>query len=223
MINLKEETAFAHGNHRGVYRHPEKEGRCLKLMVEPWKESPRWKRANILGKIFRPRGYFDENEGEYQFSKKLSRRAGSVAWSFIARAHGYVESDLGQVLEVDLITDADGQISSTLKEYVWTHGMTPQCEEAIEVFWKQLDEHWVLVQARPDNLSIKVKEDGSLQIFAIDGYAFGPFIPLVKWIRSKHKRKLAHLRKNQVGEMENILSKRESGNKDAIGTQGIKQ
>jgi len=76
MIILKESQAFAHGNHREVYKHPDNPKRCLKLMTEHWKDSPRWQRANILGKIFRPHTYFNENESEYQFSKATKKKIG---------------------------------------------------------------------------------------------------------------------------------------------------
>lgn len=190
-------------------------------MAEAWKDSPRWERANLLGKVFRSRAYFDENEAEFQFSKKMARRAGKVGAEFVACAHGYVESDLGTVLEVDLITNADGEIAVTLKEYVWRHGMTPSCEAALEVFWAGLEEHWILVQARPDNLAVKVKKDGSLQIYAIDGYSFGPFINVSQWVRKEHTRKLAKLRRNQNGEFKKILEQRESGDTEGLGNQGI--
>lgn len=78
----------------------------------------------------------------------------------MSQAHGYVESDLGDVLEVELITDPDGKTSLTLKEYLWRNGMTKACEEALDAFWEKLDKHWVFAQGRPDNLAVKTLEDG---------------------------------------------------------------
>jgi hypothetical protein len=75
----------------------------------------------------------------------------------VAHAYEMVDSDLGPVLEVALITDFDGKVSLSLKEYVWQHGLTPECEAALEEFWQQLDKHWVFVEARPDNLSVQGK------------------------------------------------------------------
>lgn len=223
MIILKESQAFAHGNHREVYKHPDNPKRCLKLMTEHWKDSPRWQRANILGKIFRPHTYFNENESEYQFSKATKKKIGTHAADFIAIAHGYVESDRGQVLEVDLIADDNGETSLSLKEFIWRYGLTEPCETAIEKFWTQLHEHWVFVQARPDNLSIKELDDGSLQIFAIDGYAYTQFIPLAKWFLKEKNRKLAKFKRNQQLQIDHILAARESGNDHELGSQGILQ
>lgn len=223
MIKLKEFQPFAHGNHRQVYRHPDKKSRCLKFMAEHWKDSPRWKRANILGKIFRPHTYFNENECEYQFSKATKKKIGDHAADFIAIAHGYEKSDRGEVLEVNLITDESGEISLSLKEFILKNGFTKPCEAALENFWAQLDKHWIFVQARPDNLSIKEFNDGSLQIFAIDGYAYTQFVPFAKWFRKEKDRKLAKFKRNQKGAIEEILAQRELGNNHELGSQGILQ
>lgn len=219
VIKLSDKSAFAHGNHREVYRHPEREDRCLKLMTEDWRECDRWRRANAVAKVVRPRWYYHENEGELHFSTSLKRRVGEAAWGFVARAHGEVESDLGPVLEVELVRDHDGRISKTLKEYVWRNGLTLKCEEALEKFWQQLDEHWVFVEARPDNLAIQVKEDGSCQVIAIDGYAFGQLIPLAKWFRKEQKRVLKKRRRKQDRAVQDILARREAG--EELESQGI--
>ena len=222
MIKLVEEKAFAHGNHREVYRHPKKENRCLKYMNEHWKDSPRYQRAKLIGKIFRPHSYFHESDGELKFSRKTGRKVGGAAWELIACAHGYVESDLGDVLEVDLITNECGEISLTLKEYLWKNGLTPECEKAINVFWEQLDRHWVFVQGRPDNLVIKEKSDGECQIFAIDGYSYSAYIPIAKWVKKEQVRKLAKLRRHHDDYVKDILSMREAGDQDSLGTRGFR-
>ena len=108
-----------------------------------------------------------------------------------------------------------------LKEYVWQHGLTSECEEALEEFWQQLDKHWVFVEARPDNLSVQVKADGSCQIFAIDGYAFGQLIPLAKWFRREQKRVFRKRRRKQDRVLNEILGKRESG--ESLKSQGIQR
>ncbi len=221
MVQLKNLQAFAHGNHRHVYRHPEKEDRCLKLMAEHWKESPRWKRATLLGKLVRPHGYFNENVAEYEFSKETLRKVGHGASDFLAIAHGFVESDIGELLEVDLVRNHDGVVSVTLKEYLWENGLTPDCESALQKFWEQLHEHWVFVQARPDNLAVKVKGCGKLQILAIDGYAYTQVIPIAKWFRKEKERKLAKFKRNQKNSIAKILSLRESGDEEGLGSQGI--
>lgn len=211
MIRLKDETPFAHGNHREVYRHPEKPLSCLKLMKEDWRECDRWKRANILSKIFRPRRYYHENEGELHFSTELAERVGSAAWDFVAQAHGQVETDLGTALEVDLVLDHDQKISLSLKEYVWRNGYTIECENALDDFWTLLNQNWVFVEARPDNLSVRQDLDGGCQIFAIDGYAYGQFIPLSKWFKKERIRVLQKRRRKQRAVIDEILKQRESG------------
>ncbi|MEN8773249.1 MAG: YrbL family protein [Akkermansiaceae bacterium] len=221
MIKLSDAKPFAHGNHRKVFLHPERANRCLKVMTEDWRECDRRKKASWLARLFRPRRHFHENEGELDFSTKLGRRAGSAAWEFVARAHGIVESDLGPALEVDLIIDHDDKVSLTLKEHVWRHGLTPECKKALERFWQGLDENWIFVQARPDNVSVKVKADGSCQIYAIDGYAFGQLIPLAKWFGREKKRILLKRREKHERALKSILARRKSG--DELQGQGIQK
>ena len=219
VISFNGQRPFAHGNHREVYLHPERDDRCLKLMTEDWRKCDRWKRANAVARLIRPKWYYHENEGELHFSRVLARRVGSAAWDLVAHAYGMVGSDLGPVLEVDLIKDSDGKVSLSLKEYVWQHGLTPECEKALEKFWQQLHKYWVFVEARPDNLSVQVKADGSCQIFAIDGYAFGQLIPLAKWFRREQKRVFRKRRRKQDLALNEILVNRKSG--EPLEGQGI--
>lgn len=222
VIKLTGEKPFAHGNHREVYRHPDKPDRCLKHMTEDWRESPRYQRAKLIGKVFRPNSYFHESDGELKFSRVTGRKVGDAAWGFMAHAHGYVESDLGDVLEVDLITDADGEISLTLKEYLWKYGITDACQKAIDLFWDKLDTHWVFIQGRPDNLVIRQDEEGECQIFAIDGYSYAAYIPIAKWVKKEQVKKLAKLRRHHDKYVQDILKMREEGDQDALGTRGFR-
>ncbi len=217
MIKLNEEVAFACGHHREVYRHPNKPERCLKLMTEDWEECKRSLRASPFLRaipfynLFRPRWYYHENEGELHFSEVLRRRVGPAAWDFVSQAYGFVESDLGEVLEVDLITDHDGEISLSLKEYAWKYGITDPCREALDIFWKQLDEEWVFIQGQPDNISVRQMADGRCQMVAIDGYTYYQVIPLSKWFRREQRRTLQKRRRSQERALQTILKQRENG------------
>ena len=211
MIELKNETAFAHGSHRAVYRHPSNPQRCLKAMTEDFKENSRWKNSSFISKLVRPRRYFQDNDAELHFNDEVKKRIGSKISAFIAEAHGYVDTDLGPVLEVDLITDHDGKISMSLKEYLFNKGMTPECQKALDLFWNTLDETWTFVRGRPDNLSVSQDAVGNCHIYAIDGYAFGQFIPLAKWFRKQQKR-LHHKRiQEQKRLIAEILEIKEQG------------
>jgi len=219
MIRLSDKEPFANGSHRDVYRHPGREDRCLKLMTEDWKDSLRWKKANVISRMIRPNGYYSESHGELYFSNDLERRLGSAGWNFVAQARGFVDSDLGPVLEVNLIRDYDGKISRTLKEHVWRHGLLPTYEQALDVFWHQLDEHWVFVAARPDNLAVQMNADGTCQIFAIDGFRYGRLIPIGKWFRVEQRRILAKRKRMVARKLEEIVTRRQTGGD--IGKNGM--
>jgi len=211
MIKLQETSPFAHGNHRAVYRHPSNPARCLKFMTEDFKENNRWKKSSWLSKLVRPRRYYQDNDAELHFSKQVKKRIGNEISTFIAEAHGYVDSDLGSILEVDLIRDHDGEISLSLKEYLYRKGMTPECQIALDSFWDQLEKNWIFVHGRPDNLSVSQASDGSCQLYAIDGYAFGQFIPLAKWFRKDQKRLLNKRKRNQAKKIQHILNVKDNG------------
>lgn len=78
MIRLSDQRPFAHGNHREVYLHPEKSDRCLRLITEDWHKCDRWRRANLVARLLRPKWSYDENEGEMHFSQVLPRRLDAI-------------------------------------------------------------------------------------------------------------------------------------------------
>jgi hypothetical protein len=129
----------------------------------------------------------------------------------VSQAYGFVESDLGEVLEVDLVTDHDGEISLSLKEYAWKYGVTVPCREALDIFWKQLDKEWVFIQGQPDNISVRQMADGRCQMVAIDGYTYYQVIPLSKWFRREQRRTLQKRRRSQERALQTILKQRENG------------
>ena len=106
-----------------------------------------------------------------------------------------------------------------LKEYVWRNGYTTECENALDDFWTLLNQNWVFVEARPDNLSVRQDLDGDCQIFAIDGYAYGQFIPLSKWFKKERIRVLQKRRRKQRVVIDEILKQRESG--EILSPQGF--
>lgn len=211
MISLKTASPFGRGNHREVYRHPDRLDRCLKVMTEDWRECARRKRASWVSKALRPKRYFHENLIELHFSEALRRRVGDEAWNFVAQSRAMVTTDVGEALEVDLVTDSGGGISLSLKAYLLEFGMTPECREAIEYFWVGVVEHGVFVQGRPDNVSIRQEESGVLRLIAIDGLGLPQAIPLAKWFGFARRRFSRKRRAKQDKAIAAILKAREAG------------
>ena len=211
MIGLRGEKPFGRGSHREVYRHPEKLDRCLKVMIEDWRECDRRKRAGFLSRTFRTKWYFHESYAELRFSNDLRKRLGEKAWGYVAQSHEMVETDLGEALEVDLVRDADGGISQSLKGYLVAYGMTAECEAAIEHFWEGGERYGIFVQGRPDNVSVRMREDGSCELVAIDGFGLPQLVPLARWSKSARRRFFKKRRRKQDGAIRSLLALREAG------------
>jgi len=113
----------------------------------------------------------------------------------------------------DLITDHNGSISITLAEYIWRHGLTENCQNAIEDFWKGLQKNRIFVQGRPDNVVVHQKADGTCQLYAIDGFGFPQLIPVAKWIPSLRAKRFRKLMRKQEKSIQIVLKNRDSGEK----------
>jgi len=219
MIQLKEQKPFGRGSHREVYRHPQREDRCLKLMVEDWRVCHRRKRAPLVSRLFRSQRYFHESLAELHFSEKLGRRVDDLAWGYVTKSYGMVETDNGEALEVDLVRDFDGEISLSLKAYLLEFGLTPECEAAISHFWEGVGNYKIFLQGRPDNVAVKKGEDGSLTLIAIDGFGLPQLIPLAKWFGFARRRFLKKRKRRQAYHIGKILELKKSG--EAVEGKGI--
>jgi len=211
MIELKDQLPFGQGSHRAAYRHPDKENRCLKVMIENWRECNRWQKASWLSKTFRSNRYFQENQREWCFSAAQTKRTNDERGECFARSHGFVMTDLGEALEVELIVDHDGKISLSLKEYLLKFGMTAECEKAIKLFWEQVERDGVFLQGRPDNISLQRFADGSCKIVGIDGFGLPQFLPLAKWFAFARQRFRKKRQKKQDRAIKEILEFNKSG------------
>lgn len=208
MIVLSPQKPLGQGSHRAVYRHPDKPDRCLKIMTEDWRVCLRRQRAGWLARTFRPKRYFHENLTEHHFSNQLRRKVGDQAWDFVAQSYGFVETDQGEALEVELIQHADGSPASTLEDHLLETGMSEECQKAIEKFWEGIITHGIFVQGRPDNVAIRRMSAGSYEIVAIDGFGLPQLIPLARWFRFARQRFLRKRRVKQKRAIDKILKKR---------------
>jgi len=221
MIELKELSPFGRGSHRAVYRHPDKADRCLKVMTEDWRDSGRWRRAPWFSRAFRGKRHFQENHRELHFSETQRKRVREKGGECFARSHGFVATDLGEALEVELVVDHDGEVSLSLKEYLLKFGMTPECEKAIEEFWDEVENYGIFLQGRPDNVSLRRLADGSCQLVGIDGFGLAQLVPVAKWLASARQRFRQKRQGKQEAEVREILEARERG--EDLGGQGMVQ
>ncbi|MGC6567089.1 MAG: YrbL family protein [Akkermansiaceae bacterium] len=211
MIELKNLEPFGRGSHRAVYEHPDSPELCIKVMTENWREAGKRQRAPWYVKFLRPKWYFHENLSEHHFAHLVEQRVGEPAWKYLARCHGFVETDLGKGLVVSLVRDHDGRVSMSLADYLLEFGMTGECEKALDYYWEGLNKYLIFARGRPDNVAVQQHEDGSLQIIAIDAFGLSQWIPLAEWIPSEGRKRLGYWREKQERAIAKALELRKSG------------
>lgn len=195
------ESAFSSGGNRLCFVDPTNGLRCIKI-ARP-ERAPEKKRAekSFPGNL-RPLSYFDENISDISVYKRIEKSIGRKAYQLMPECYGPVDTNFGQGLAFELIKDTDGQISMTLKQYVWLYGLTEQLKPALNTFltlWqsfgmpsRNLLLHNIVVQ-QDSNKS----EPTIIRLVVIDGLGWPDIVPLAYYIpslaRYKARRKTARL------------------------------
>jgi hypothetical protein len=159
------------------------------VLHEPWEQIGR--RQNDPFRLFRRREQFDENLGELKALEKIARKKGDRMQRHLPMVYGFIQTDLGEGLVADMITDADGSPSMTLKGHLWEHGYTEACKVALEEFWRFLISEKILVRdPDPHNILLQKNGSGNLTAYLVDGFGRSEFFPLVEWFSKLAERKL---------------------------------
>ena len=163
MYRLVSASEIAHGNDRAIFRHPERPGCCIKV--------PR----------FSERGS-QQNEREKVYFENLLRR-GVADWHHVPAYYGTVATDRGEGLVFDLITDADGQVSSTIRQYrqrgetAWLE--TQAFSDELQWLYLYLRDNWIVPSDINDrNIVCQRRADGTQRLWLIDGVSNPDFMPL---------------------------------------------
>lgn len=211
-LSLSSRAAFAKGGNRLCFVHPQYPDRCIKVR-RPDFTLEDLRRKKGFPKSLLPLKYFDDNLEEYQVLSDLAERHGEAVFELLSRCYGFEETDLGPGLTLELIRDADGRISQTLKAQIWFEGFTPDCKAAVEDFcsrWQAM-----LIPSRDLLLhNLLVQKDASGKVFrilAIDGLGSPNIIPFT-WLpaplrAAKVGRKLTNLQQR----IEQLLAKKARG------------
>lgn len=213
-----EEDAFTRGGNRLCFIDPRHRDRCIKVLRPD--RLPALKRAEkSFPKNLKPLDRFDDNVQEFRVYERIHRAIGPRAHEFIPRLHGWVQTNFGDGLCSDLIRDADGRISITLKQYLWLHGMDGAIERVLTTFsagWAEsgMPSRNLLLH----NLVVQSGKDGPGRILVIDGLGWPDLLPLAYYwpalARSKASRKIRSLMKS----IESFLPKR--GDRSDYGYHG---
>ncbi|NPU91497.1 MAG: hypothetical protein HPY82_06250 [Gammaproteobacteria bacterium] len=200
---------FARGGNRLCFVHPDYPDRVIKVRRPDFSLEERRRRKGFP-KNLRPLSSFDDNAEENRTMFALDRQLGAPLYQHVSRCFGFEDSDMGKGLVSELIRDASGKISHTLKQYIWDNGYDDNARAAVEEFcacWETLG-----VPSRDLLLhNLVAQRDGGgkiVRLVVIDGLGSSSLIPPQFWPHSlltgKARRKTADLHQR----IEKLLSQR---------------
>ena len=198
LIHLGDAVPFARGGNRLCYVHPQNPDICIKLPRNDVDLSVKRARKGLKGRL-KPASSFDDNRQEARTLTEMHDRIGDSLREFVPRFLGWVETDLGPGVAVDLIRDADGAIALPLKQYVWERGFDADLRTALAEF----STYWIRerVPSRElllHNVVARRLPSDALRLVVIDGLGNADLLPLSRWsphlARRKSVRKTERLR-----------------------------
>lgn len=208
-VILSSEAPFARGGNRLCFIDPADGRRVIKVQRPDISLESRRKRKGFP-KNLRPLSSFDDNLQEFREMRQLDKHFGEPLYQHVSRCFGYVDTDMGPGLTSELIRDANGKISHTLKQYIWENGFDDNSRTAVEAFavnWQAL-----AVPSRDlllHNLVAQRDDQGKIvRLVIIDGIGNPGILPLWllprKAMTLKARRKIANLYQR----IEQLLSQR---------------
>lgn len=211
-LTLSDQKPFARGGNRLCFVHPEDAEKCIKVR-RPDFTLEDLRKSKGFPKNLRPLKSFDDNLEEYRVINDIVKEMGSETFQHIYHCYGFIETDLGPGLECELIRDDSGLISLSLKQYIWEHGYTESCQQAVEVlfaFWTryQIPSRKLLTH----NIMVQQFIDGDVKrLVVIDGLGSPNFLPW-HWLSSSIKAKTVSERiRHLQDKIEEAVSKRSRG------------
>lgn len=211
-LRLSNQKPFAQGGNRLCFVHPEHPDRCIKVRRPDFSLADR-RRKKGFPKNLKPLSSFDDNREEFRIMSRFEQYYGDRIFHHVSRCYGFTDTDLGAGLVSELIRDANGAISETLKKYLWDHGLTDDCQAAITTlceFWQReavpsrdLLLHNIVVQKGP--------EGQILRLVVIDGLGSAGLIPF-RWLPgSVQHRKAGRKVSNLHERIRDLLNQRGQG------------
>jgi PhoP regulatory network protein YrbL len=133
MLLLSRLAPFAQGGNRLCFVHPDDPLRCVKVRRPDFPLAALRKKKKFP-KNLKPLSSFDDNLEEHRVMRMLDKHVGPALYQHLSHCYGFEETDLGRGLASELIRDASGRISYSLKQYLWEFGPTDSFEKALGEF-----------------------------------------------------------------------------------------
>ena len=220
MLQLSTREPFAKGGNRLCFVHPDHDDRCIKVRRPDFTLADLRRKKGGIKRLL-PLSFFDDNREEFEVISDLERRHGQSVFEVVSRCYGFEPTDMGEGLVLELVRDASGEISQTLKAHIWRQGLTEDCRAAVQVFAKRWQElgipsrdlllHNILVQKGPD---------GQVErLVVIDGLGSPNIIPFYALPANARQAKVQRKLDNMHQRIRQTLDKKARGEKP--GSHGM--
>lgn len=134
---------------------------------------------------------YDNNEHEKIELDKLFAKHGEVIKHHFPAHYGFVETDLGLGLVLDLMRDFDGEISMSLREWISTGNCIYDIKQAFQEFGSFMYQHAILTKDILDHNIVVVREsEKHFRLVMIDGIGYSAFIPMATWFATVSRRRI---------------------------------
>jgi hypothetical protein len=190
-IPLRDAKPFGVGGRRLCYVHPGDPGKCIKVLRQDEKRTVRITSKKRLPFTRYFQREYDNNAHEKQTLDRLARRIGTEISRHLPRSYGYVDTDMGRGLVLDLVRDHDGGISRSLRELISIGYELEQFRPAFDELREFFLRHTVLTRAVLDhNIAAQLRSDGTWRLVMIDGLGDPAWLPLAQWVRPLGQAKI---------------------------------
>jgi len=195
ILKLTDQQPFAIGGRRLCFVHPLEPDKCIKVLRHDDQRTVRLQ-SKKKSFLFSLRREYDNNAHEKQILDRLMQSIGPDMSHHLPLCYGYVETDLGPGLVLDLVRDHEGPISRSLRELISVGFELEQFRPAFKELEDFFVKHVILTRAVLDhNITVQHRADGSWRMVVIDGLGDPAFLPLARWIpaigRAKMRRRFA--------------------------------
>src|SRR5690606_38739045 len=121
-------------------------------------------------KQLRRSSFYDENAMDLYVFTRLTRHLSEEELVHFQPVYGFIKTDLGLGLDVELIKNADGTISTSGKEYVMINGFNAPARQAVEALQAVLLRNGILFRDPfPHNLAFQEQASGAILAIVVDG------------------------------------------------------
>jgi len=174
MITINKSDLVGKGSHREVYRHPEDENLCIKVVFDGTDESRQELR-------------------EKSYYRHLEKR--NVPFDMVPQYHGDIMTNLGLGSVFDLVSDYDGTVSKTLEYYIASNEITEDYYDSLKNSYNLLKDYLlknriITKTMAPRNIVCQRSESGIVRLSVIDNIGNLDLIPFSSYINFVAKRKI---------------------------------